>query len=69
VQSEAWEREEARPWGPQALGHAGAVGSLRRAENGIWALWLDLARGQGIKGEGDSNWSHCDCLGFVRQEA
>jgi hypothetical protein len=31
------------PWGSLALEHPGATGSLRRAENGIWAHELDLA--------------------------
>lgn len=36
-----------RLWSSQVLGHSGAAGSLRRAENGIWAHQLDLAWGQG----------------------
>lgn len=31
----------------QALGHLGTAGTYGRAENGVWAHKLDLARGQG----------------------
>lgn len=39
-----------RLWGSQALGHSDATGCFRRAENGIWAHWLDLVWGQGKRG-------------------
>lgn len=60
AQSEAWDKwrlvapwpgKKPGPWSSQALGHPGATGSRERAENVIWACWLDL------KGD-SSRWSH-----------
>ena len=41
-------------------GHPGAAGSSRRAENGIWALRLDLDRdgGLGVGLGGEKEWSY-----------
>ena len=38
--------ERPGPSGSQALGHPGATGSHRRAENGVGVWGLDLAKGQ-----------------------
>jgi hypothetical protein len=63
AQSEAWDSGAGLGfpglqggWGPpgsQALGHPGAAGSHRRAENGVR---LDLAWGWGFRGEGRVGW-------------
>jgi hypothetical protein len=42
--------------GSQALGYPGTTRSLRRAENGVGSLGLDLARGQGGKRGENSDW-------------
>ena len=48
------------PWGSQAFGHPSTSGSLRKLENRIWALRLDLDRDGGLRVGlgGEKEWSY-----------